>query len=96
MKKLLTKLDEWAGKAINFIRPGNHKNSNVLTDDVHVKEKQVLEENKNMADTGGRRERENVVMPEQYIVTRTGQMLRKPSKGSQFPQIRYKFKKRTK
>lgn len=37
-------LDQWAAKAIRMIRPGKHKTSNVLTDDVHLKEKQPGEE----------------------------------------------------
>ena len=79
MKKLLNKLDEWAAKAIQLVRPGKHKTSNVLTDDVHIKERQVSEEDESAA-----YEQERVILPDQYYVTRTGQTMRKPVKTKKY------------
>jgi hypothetical protein len=77
MKKLLSIIDRWAAKSIKLIRPAKHDSPNVLTDDVHVKEKNSLE-NKNKSGL------KMVIMPVQYYVTRTGQLIRKPSPKKKF------------
>ena len=75
MKKLLDLLDRWAAKAIQVVRPGKHKSSNVLTDDVHIKERKIP------FDEEMAYEQERVILPDQYYVTRTGQTMRKPVKA---------------
>jgi hypothetical protein len=79
MKELLKKIDEWAASAIKFIRPRKHKSSNVLSDDVHLKDKQITD-----AELQGF-EKERVITPQQYYVTREGQMMRKPEKKKVLP-----------
>jgi hypothetical protein len=87
MKSIINLLDRWSAKAIRLIRPRHHKSSNVLTDNVHIKQ---LENDK------GPWENESVSEPDHYQVTQTGQVIREPVKRKKyFYKQRYKSKKRT-
>lgn len=72
MKKFLSNLDHWAAEAIKAIRPPKHKSSNVLTEDVHIKERQISEVEEDHEDT------HMVVLPDETYLTREGQMIRNP------------------
>ncbi len=88
MRSIINMLDRWSAKAIRFIRPQKHKSANVLTDDVHLKqENPSIKENEDSS-----WENEPIVLPDQYQITRTGQMIREPAKRRKyFHKRRYKL-----